>query len=50
MKKMPVRSPYWNFWRVVFAGWLIKYPKTMGKIALTTLGILIVLIYNACSR
>ena len=19
-------NPYWNFWRVVFAGWLIKYP------------------------
>ena len=19
-------SPYWNFWRVVFAGWLIQYP------------------------
>ena len=19
-------GPYWNFWRVVFAGWLIQYP------------------------
>jgi len=19
-------NPYWNFWRVVFAGWLIQYP------------------------
>lgn len=19
-------NPYWNFWRVVFAGWLIRYP------------------------
>ena len=23
------QSPYWNFWKVVLAGWLIKYP---GKI------------------
>ena len=38
---------YWNFWRVVFAGWLIRYPKKMGKIILLPLGILIVLIYNA---
>ena len=22
-------EPYWNFWKVVLAGWLIKYP---GKI------------------
>ena len=22
-------KPYWNFWKVVLAGWLIKYP---GKI------------------
>ena len=25
-KKMKKRSPYWNFWKVVFAGWLIRYP------------------------
>ena len=23
------KGPYWNFWKVVLAGWLIKYP---GKI------------------
>ena len=39
--------PYWNFWRVIFAGWIIRYPKTLGKIILFPLGILIVLIYNA---
>ena len=39
--------PYWNFWKVVFAGWLIRYPKTMGRIVLIPLGFLIVLIYNA---
>ena len=47
--KIKNRGPYWNFWKVVFAGWLIRYPKTMGKIALVPLGILIVLIYNACT-
>jgi hypothetical protein len=41
------RSPYWNFWRVVLAGWTIRYPKTMGKIIFLPLGFLIVLIYNA---
>jgi len=41
------RDPYWNFWKVVFAGWLIRYPKTMGRIILVPLGFLIVLIYNA---
>jgi|TARA_R100001530_G_scaffold15766_2_gene14014 hypothetical protein len=42
------KRPYWNFWKVVLAGWLIRYPKTMGKIVLIPLGICIVLIYNAC--
>ena len=23
--------PYWNFWKVVFAGWLIRYPITFFK-------------------
>jgi hypothetical protein len=44
------RTPYWNFWRVVLAGWTIRYPKTMGKIVLLPLGFLIVLIYNAIVR
>jgi hypothetical protein len=39
--------PYWNFWRVILAGWIIRYPKTMGRIAFTALGFLICLIYNA---
>jgi len=41
------RSPYWNFWKVVFAGWIIRYPKTMSRVILLPLGFLIVLIYNA---
>jgi len=40
-------QPYWNFWRVIFAGWMIRYPKQMGRILLFPLGILIVVIYNA---
>jgi len=41
------RTPYWNFWRVILAGWIIRYPKTMGRMVLVPLGFLIVLIYNA---
>jgi hypothetical protein len=37
------RAPYWNFWRVVLAGWIIRYPK----IVWVPIGFLIVLIYNA---
>ena len=25
------QSPYWNFWKVVFAGWLIRYPGKFFK-------------------
>jgi hypothetical protein len=32
-----------NFWRVVLAGWVIRYPK----IVWVPIGFLIVLIYNA---
>ena len=27
----PMREPYWNFWRAVFAGWLIRYPGKIFK-------------------
>lgn len=33
-------EPYWNFWKVVFAGWLIKYP---GKFFRAIMWILIAL-------
>jgi hypothetical protein len=49
-RKNPRRAPYWNFWKVVFAGWLIRYPKSMGRIVLVPLGFLIVLIYNAITN
>jgi len=48
--KNPRRTPYWNFWRVVLAGWAIRYPKTMGRIVFVPLGFLIVMIYNAVTR
>lgn len=24
-------KPYWNFWKVIFAGWLIRYPMIFFK-------------------
>ena len=30
-KRRPHREPYWNFWKVVFAGWLIRYPLQILK-------------------
>ena len=35
MYKTP--EPYWNFWKVVFAGWLIKYPMAFVKVVFWTL-------------
>jgi hypothetical protein len=36
-------KPYWNFFRVVLAGWMIRYPRPF----FVTLGIVTVTIYNA---
>jgi hypothetical protein len=44
------RSIYWNFWKVVLAGWMIRYPKTMAKVVLIPLSFLVVIIYNAVTR
>ncbi len=44
------RRPYWNFWKVVFAGWLIRYPNKVFRIIGVPLGILIVVIYNALKK
>ena len=41
------KERYWSFWKVVFAGWLIRYPKTMFKVVMIPLGFMIVVIYNA---
>jgi len=40
-------TPYWNFWKVVFAGWLIRYPKTFMRVIGIPIGIIFVYIYNA---
>jgi len=40
------RTPYWNFWKVVFAGWLIRYPGTFFKIFGVPIGILLVWILH----
>ena len=37
------RSVYWTFWKVVIAGWLIRYPKLF----FVPLGFALVLIYHA---
>ena len=43
-------EPYWNFWRAVFAGWLIRYPANFFAVVKFPLylltGIVVVFIYN----
>ena len=31
MKVTKKQTPYWNFWKVVFAGWLVRYPRQIFK-------------------
>lgn len=40
-------TPYWSFWRVVFAGWLIRYPKIFAKLIGIPIGFILVILYNA---
>lgn len=35
------RPPYWNIYRAVLAGWLIRYPRQMLSIAGILLGLII---------
>jgi hypothetical protein len=49
-QKISPKTPYWNFWRVVFAGWLIRYPKQTLRIIGVPLGILLAMIYNALTK
>jgi hypothetical protein len=44
------RRPYWNFWKVILAGWIIRYPDKIFRIIGVPLGILIVIIYNALMK
>ena len=41
------KRPYWNFWKVVFAGWMIRYPHIVLRPIMFLVGIFLVLIYNA---
>jgi hypothetical protein len=46
-QKNSSKPPYWNFYRVVFAGWLIRYPRQTLRIIGVPIGILLAIIYNA---
>jgi predicted oxidoreductase len=41
---------YWNFWKVILAGWIIRYPHKVFRILGVPLGIMIVMIYNAVTK
>jgi hypothetical protein len=47
IRRQKNRAPYWNFWKVVFAGWLIRYPKTFAKLIGIPIGFILIMIYNA---
>jgi len=49
-KQRAPQTPYWNFWKVVLAGWLIRYPKQMLKIIGIPIGILLIVVYNALTK
>jgi hypothetical protein len=49
-QKISPKTPYWNFWRVVFAGWFIRHPGKMFRIIGVPIGILLVTIYNALTK
>ena len=54
-KKRPSKAPrrdegpYWNFWRAVFAGWLIRYPRQIFKMVGLVLLLLLLPILSMCS-
>ena len=45
-RRYSYKRPYWNFWKVVFAGWMVKYPRPF----FVALGFCVVLIYNAVTK
>jgi hypothetical protein len=49
-QKNSPKTPYWNFWKVVFAGWLIRYPKQTFRVIGIPIGFLLVMIYNALTK
>jgi len=49
-KKISPKTPYWNFWKVVFAGWLIRYPDKIFRIIGVPLGLLMSIIYHTLTN
>ena len=49
VKRRPSKAPYWNFWRAVFAGWLIRYPRQIFKMTGLVLLLLLLPILSMCS-
>ena len=43
------KSPQWSFWKVVFAGWLIRYPGKISRVFFCALGFLIIVIYKVAT-
>jgi hypothetical protein len=39
-------TPYWNFWKVILAGWIIRYPKQFFNIFLLIAAIVAVRLLN----
>jgi len=48
---MSKRKPYWSFWKVIFAGWIIRYPEKVFNVfrfpLMVLFGSIVVMIYNA---
>lgn len=49
VKRRPHREPYWNFWRAVFAGWMIRYPKQIFQMVGIVLLIPVLGLLTMCS-
>ena len=48
-QSMSKQTPYWNFWRAVFAGWMIRYPKQIFKMVGVIILIPVLSILSMCS-
>ena len=46
VRRRTQRRPYWNFWKVVLAGWMIRYPRPF----FVALGFCMIVIYNAVTK
>ena len=49
VKRRPSKAPYWNFWRAVFAGWLIRYPRFFMKVIGVSLLIPLMIVVSMCT-